>query len=165
VQLLAHEAALTRWAEASTTRRPLQWDQEVGDMDEDEMISRGMEVFEECYRGVVPMPAVDAREFSGMTMKMFNDFWGDGRLSFREKRLIVLGVLAGSGADPSLFTTHTKSALRNGEMTADEARAVVLMALPYVGFPKASPIFVATEMLIAEEARQGTTPDAAAPTS
>jgi hypothetical protein len=33
-------------------------------MDEDEMISRGMEVFEECYRGVVPMPPVDAREFS-----------------------------------------------------------------------------------------------------
>jgi hypothetical protein len=58
-------------------------------MDEDEMISRGMEVFEECYQGVVPMPAVNAREFSGMTMKMFNDFWGDGRLSFREKRLIV----------------------------------------------------------------------------
>ena len=66
-------------------------------MDESEMISRGKEVFEECYRGVVPMPAVDAREFSGMTMKMFNDFWGDGRLSFREKRLIVLGILAGIG--------------------------------------------------------------------
>ena len=131
-------------------------------MDENEMISRGMEVFEECYRGVVPMPAVDAREFSGMTMKMFNDFWGDGRLSFREKRLIVLGILAGSGADPSLFTTHAKSALRNGEMTADEARAVVLMALPYVGFPKASPIFVATEMLIAVESKQESGTDAGA---
>ncbi len=133
-------------------------------MDENEMISRGMEVFEECYRGVVPMPAVDAREISGMTMKMFNDFWGDGRLSFREKRLIVLGILAGSGADPSLFAIHTKSALRNGEMTADEARAVVLMALPYVGFAKASPIFVATEALIAEESKQQTGTDAAAPT-
>jgi hypothetical protein len=54
-------------------------------MDEDEMILRGKEVFEECYRGVVPMPAVSPKEFSGMTMKMFNDFWGDGRLSFREK--------------------------------------------------------------------------------
>jgi alkylhydroperoxidase/carboxymuconolactone decarboxylase family protein YurZ len=134
-------------------------------MDEDEMISRGMEVFEECYRGVVPMPPVDAREFSGMTMKMFNDFWGDGRLSFREKRLIVLGILAGSGADPSLFSIHTKSALRNGELSADEARAVVLMALPYVGFAKASPIFVATEALIAEESKQETVTDAAAPPS
>jgi len=129
-------------------------DQEVGDMDESEMISRGKEVFEECYRGVVPMPAVDPREFSGMTMKMFNDFWGDGRLSFRDKRLVVLGILAGMGADPSLFTIHAKSALRNGEMSAEEARAVVLMALPYVGFAKASPIFVATEALIAEESEK-----------
>jgi 4-carboxymuconolactone decarboxylase len=134
-------------------------------MDENEMISRGMEIFEECYRGVVPLPAVNAREFSGMTMKMFNDFWGDGRLSFREKRLVVLGILAGLGADPSLFTIHTKSALRNGEMSADDARAVVLMALPYVGFAKASPIFVATEALIAEESKQETVADAAAPPS
>jgi meiotically up-regulated gene 157 (Mug157) protein len=50
-------------------------------------------------------------------------------------------------------------------MTADEARAVVLMALPYVGFAKASPIFVATEALIAEESKQQTGTDAAAPTS
>jgi alkylhydroperoxidase/carboxymuconolactone decarboxylase family protein YurZ len=134
-------------------------------MDENEMISRGMEIFEECYRGVVPLPAVNAREFSGMTMKMFNDFWGDGRLSFREKRLVVMGILAGLGADPSLFTIHTKSALRNGEMSADDARAVVLMALPYVGFAKASPIFVATEALIAEESKQETVADAAAPPS
>ena len=73
-------------------------------MDENEMISRGMEIFEECYRGVVPLPAVNAREFSGMTMKMFNDFWGDGRLSFREKRLVVMGILAGLGADPVSYT-------------------------------------------------------------
>src|SRR5665213_675615 len=119
-------------------------------MDEDEMISRGKEVFEECYRGVVPMPAVDPKGFSGMTMKMFNDFWGDGRLSFREKRLVVLGILAGMGADPSLFTIHAKSALRNGEMSPEELRAVVLMALPYVGYPHASPIFVAAETLISE---------------
>jgi len=84
-------------------------------------------------------------------MKMFNDFWGDGRLSFRDKRLVVLGILAGMGADPSLFTIHARSALRNGEMSADEARAVVLMALPYVGFAQASPIFMAVEALLAEE--------------
>jgi alkylhydroperoxidase/carboxymuconolactone decarboxylase family protein YurZ len=106
----------------------VQRDQEVVDMDENEMISRGME-------------------------------------SFREKRLVVMGILAGLGADPSLFTIHTKSALRNGEMSADDARAVVLMALPYVGFAKASPIFVATEALIAEESKQETVADAAAPPS
>jgi hypothetical protein len=39
-------------------------------------------------------------------------------------------------------------------MSAEEARAVVLMALPYVGFAKASPIFMATEALIAEESAE-----------
>ena len=124
-------------------------------MDETEMIARGKEVFEECYRGVVPLPEVDPRAFSGMTMKMFADFWGDGRLSFREKRLIVLGVLAGMGADSSLFTIHAKSALRNGELSAEDLRAVVLMALPYVGYPNASPLFVATETMLAEEQAEG----------
>jgi 4-carboxymuconolactone decarboxylase len=120
-------------------------------MDETEMISRGIEVFEACYRGVVPLPEVDPTGYTGMTMKMFADFWGDGRLSFRDKRLIVLGVLAGMGADSSLFTVHARSALRNGELSAEDLRAVVLMALPYVGYPNASPIFVATETMLAEE--------------
>jgi 4-carboxymuconolactone decarboxylase len=120
-------------------------------MTEDEMIARGKAMFEQCYSGVVPMPPnVDAKSYAGMSMKMFNDFWGDERLSFREKRMIVMGALAGRGADPSLFEIHARSALRNGEMTAEELRAVVLMTLPYVGYPSASPIYVAMEKLIAE---------------
>jgi hypothetical protein len=39
------------------------------------------------------------------------------------------------------------------------------MALPYVGFAKASPLFVATEALIAEESGRQTATDAAAPES
>jgi 4-carboxymuconolactone decarboxylase len=120
-------------------------------MTEEEMIEHGQEVFEQCYGGVVPMPEIDPKGYTGMTMKMFNDFWGDGRLSFREKRLIVLGVLAGQGADPSLFEIHARSALQNGELSADEVRATILMTLPYVGFPSASPLFMAAEKLLAEQ--------------
>jgi len=120
-------------------------------MTEEEMIANGKTLFTRCYGDVVPMPArVDPKGYSGMSMKMFNDFWGDERLSFREKRMVVMGVLAGSGADPSLFVIHARSALQNGEMTAEELRAVVLMALPYVGYPFASPVFLETEKLIAE---------------
>jgi 4-carboxymuconolactone decarboxylase len=124
-------------------------------MDEREMIARGVEVFEECYGGVVPLPEVDPTGYTGMTMKMFSDFWGDDRLSLRDKRLVVLGALAGMGADSSLFTIHARSALRNGELSAEDLRAVVLMTLPYVGYPNASPIFVATETMLAEEQGEG----------
>jgi len=125
-------------------------------MTEEEMIASGMKLFEQCYGGIVPVPAsVDAKAYSGMTMKMFHDFWGDKRLSQRDKRLIVMGVVAGLGADASLFTIHAKSALQNEEITADELRAVILMMLPYVGFPRASPLFVASEKIIAERGQAG----------
>ena len=119
-------------------------------MTEEEMIARGQEFFEACYGGVVPMPQVDPKGYTGMSMKMFNDFWGDERLTFREKRLVVLGVLAGQGADPSLFDIHARSALQNGELSPDEVRAAVLMMLPYVGYPRASPLHLAAEKLITE---------------
>ena len=120
-------------------------------MTEEEIIEDGKILFDKCYSGVVPLPAaVDAKAFTGQTMKMFHDAWGDDRLSFREKRLIIMGVPAGLGADPSLFTIHAKSALRNGEIQPEELRSVILMALPYVGFPRASPLFRAVEKLLAE---------------
>jgi alkylhydroperoxidase/carboxymuconolactone decarboxylase family protein YurZ len=58
--------------------------------------------------------------------------------------------MAGQGADPSAFLTHAKSTLENGEMSGDELRAAVLMTLPYVGYPKASPLYFALEKLLAE---------------
>jgi 4-carboxymuconolactone decarboxylase len=118
---------------------------------EEEMIARGREIFDRCYGGVISAPKkIDPKGYWGLSMKMFNDFWGDERLSFREKRLVVLGAMAGHGVDPSAFLTHAKSALRNGELSADELRAVVLMALPYVGYPSASPLSFALEKLLAE---------------
>jgi 4-carboxymuconolactone decarboxylase len=95
----------------------------------------------------------DGKTYAGMSLKMFNDFWGDEKLSFRDKRLIVMGVLAGLGADPSLFEIHARSALGNGELQPEELRAVVLMMLPYVGYPRASPLFLAAEKLLAERAK------------
>jgi len=125
-------------------------------MTEEEMIARGKQVFEACYGGVVPLPPeIEPKGYTGMSMKMFNDFWGDERLSFREKRLVVLGVLAGQGADPSLFEIHARSALGNAELSTDELRAVILMTLPYVGYPHASPLFLASEKLIAEREAEG----------
>jgi len=122
---------------------------------EAEMIARGMALFEQCYNGVVELPATIVPEgLSGLSMKMFNDVWGDGKLSFREKRLVVMGTLAGMGADPSLFGIHARSALRNGELSAEELHAVLVMALPYVGYPRVSPLYRVAEAAIAEQAAQ-----------
>ena len=116
------------------------------------MIERGKQVFEDCYRGVVPMPAtVTPHNFAGLSMKMFNDYWGqfEDQLSMREKRLIILGGLITAGHD-GMVTIHAECALRNGEMDAGTLRAVAMMALPYAGFPATSPCYLAIEKVIAK---------------
>lgn len=120
---------------------------------EQEMIERGKAVFEDCYRGVVKMPpSVEAGAFSGLTMKMFNDYWGGiDELTMREKRLVILGVIAGLG-NPAMFAIHSECALRNGELGPDELRGAIKMALPYVGFPNASGCYVEVEKAIAKTA-------------
>jgi 4-carboxymuconolactone decarboxylase len=118
---------------------------------EEEVMAHGREIFDQCYGGVISAPRkIDPDGYWGLSMKMFHDFWGDERLTFREKRLVVLGVLAGRGGEPGAFMTHAKSAFRNGELTPDELRAVILMTLPYAGYPNSSPLWFAAEKLIAE---------------
>lgn len=119
-------------------------------MTEEEMMARGEELMAKCYGGAISVPQpIDPKAMSGLTLKMFNDYWGDERLTFREKRLIIIGALLASGADASLFEIHTSSALRNKELTNDELRSAVLMALPYVGFPKVAAITATLEKVIA----------------
>lgn len=120
-------------------------------MTEDEMVARGKEIFKKCYGDVIRPPAhIENRALSGIAMKMFNDIWGNGTLSFREKRLIIMGAVAALGADSSLFEIHAKSALYNGELNHEELKAVLLTALPYIGFPRISPLSPVVDKVIAE---------------
>ena len=134
-------------------------------MTEDEMIERGKKVFEDCYRGVVPMPATITKDnYAGLTMKMFNDFWGgfEDDLSMRERRMIVMGTLLKAG-DDGMMTIHAECALRNGEMNAETLRKVAFMALPYVGYPDASVCYLAIEKVIAKCRADGVDVDAKIP--
>ena len=134
-------------------------------MTEDEMIEHGKAVFEDCYRGVVPMPAVvEPHNFAGLSMKMFHDYWGqnESQLSMREKRLIILGGLITAGND-TMVTIHAECALRNGELDAAALRAVAIMALPYAGFPATSPCYLAIEKVIAKVGGETATTPATGP--
>jgi 4-carboxymuconolactone decarboxylase len=120
-------------------------------MTEEEIIELGKEVFKKCYSGIVPVPQnLPKKSFGELNMKMFYEIWGDDTLSFREKRLVVMGILAGRNADPSLFTIHARSALRNKELNAAELRSIMPIFLMYSGAPSASTMFLAAEKLLAE---------------
>lgn len=120
-------------------------------MTEEEMIERGKELCNQCYAGALPLPPnIEPNNYWGASMKMFNDYWGDERLSFRDKRLLVFGVLAAQGADPGTFEIHARSALKNGEINAEELRSVVMMLIPYTGLAQTSRLWMVTEKVIAE---------------
>ena len=124
---------------------------------EDELITSGIEAFGRCYSGVIPSPPremIRGDNFPGFSMKMFHDVWNGIDLPMRDKRLLILGVLAATGGDLGNFEIHIRSALRNKELTPNEARSVILMVLPYVGYPRASPMNVKLEQILAESASE-----------
>src|SRR5882762_7818864 len=120
-------------------------------MTDEERLERGLQVFKKVYGDVLELPQpIEPNSFAGLTMKnLFNDIWGREGLSMRDRRLVILGAIAGLGADPTLFDIHIRSAMGNGELTADELREIILIALPYVGYPRTSPLHMVVEKCIA----------------
>lgn len=124
-------------------------------MTEDEMIQHGKQMFDKSYNGVVPVPTgVTPTNFGGFNLKLFHEVWGDERLSFRDRRVLILGILVGSGADPQLFEIHVKSALRNGELTVEELRSMMHTAVYYAGVPKAALLYLRLEQVLASVAKE-----------
>lgn len=120
-------------------------------MTEDEIIEHGKEMFAKCYNGVIPVPTeIGPNSFGELNMKLFHEIWGDERLSFRDKRLIIIGVMGGRAASPDMFSIHVKSALKNGELSADELRCAMKVVFNYAGAPATSPLYLAMEMAVRE---------------
>jgi 4-carboxymuconolactone decarboxylase len=120
-------------------------------MNDEERLAEGRKLFKACYGDVLSLPETfDENGFVGLTLKnLFNDLFGRKGMSFRDRRLVILGALAALGTDPSLYEIHIKSALGNKELTPDELREVILTSLPYCGYPKVSPLYGIVEKCIA----------------
>lgn len=125
-------------------------------MTEEEIIAHGREMFVKCYNGVIPLPGpVEPASFGELNLKLFHEVWGDERLSFRDKRLLVIGVIGGRTGSPDMFAIHARSALKNGELTVDELRASMKVLLNYAGAPATSPLYLALENIIKEREVEG----------
>lgn len=117
-----------------------------------ERVARGAAKFEEVYGGLMQAPPAGSMPFSDMMLaELFAEHWSRPQLDTRSRRLLTLGILAASG-DAGAWSIHLESALRNGELTTTEARECVLHASQYAGYPKASPLLMATEEVIARVA-------------
>ena len=131
-----------------------------GDMmsDEETLYEKGARNLNEVYAGdVVAMPEGTMPFIDVMTRTLFGEGWDRHVLSIRDRRLLLMGVIAAQGQS-DIWKIQAKSALKRGELSADELRETLIMLAPYAGYPNVASLLGHCEAAISEwEAEQNET--------
>ncbi|HUI03374.1 MAG TPA: carboxymuconolactone decarboxylase family protein [Acidimicrobiales bacterium] len=112
----------------------------------------GMAKMAEVYNFSVDPEAVPGDFVAYTVDSLFGDVWCRPGLSVYERRLMTIGVLAALGRD-ELLDVQFDNALRNGELTVDQVREVVVHLVHYIGWPLATALSGAAERVIARRAQ------------
>ena len=83
---------------------------------------------------------------------LFGEVWADGDLSVRDRRLVLIGLCAGTG-QADVAALQADAALARGELSADDLRELVVLLAHYAGWPRAAKLNSEIETVIAR--RQG----------
>ncbi len=109
----------------------------------------GEEKIKEVYAGDVVVPG-EGYAFSDIMLEtLFAEVWTRNTLSMRDKRILLLGMIAAQG-EGMTFKIQTKAGIKNGELTADDVRELHLFIAQYCGYPRAAGILGPMEEGIAE---------------
>ena len=93
---------------------------------------RGLEKMEEVYGFDMTDGAGD---FFGITADhLFAEIWNRPGLSDRDRRLLLIGLLAGTGG-ADVLTIQIPAAYANGELSDEELREIVIFLCHYAGWP------------------------------
>lgn len=118
-------------------------------MNDEERRARGEEMLKEVYAGDVVAPPEGYAFTDTMLRQLFAEVWTRDTLSMRDKRILLLGIIAEKG-EPMTFKIQLKASLKRGEMTPDEARELLLFIAQYAGYPRAASMLGPLEEAIAE---------------
>jgi len=118
-------------------------------MNDKERRALGEETIKDVYAGDVIVPP-EGYAFSDIMLKqLFAELWTRDTLSMRDKRILLLGIIAEKG-EPATFKIQIKASLKRGEITPEEARELLLFIAQYAGYPRAAAVLVPLEEAIAE---------------
>ncbi|MFI0368534.1 carboxymuconolactone decarboxylase family protein [Actinomadura sp. 1N219] len=93
-------------------------------------------------------------DFFGITVDhLFGEIWTRPGLSMRDRRLLLVGVLAGQGLN-DVLDIQIPAALARGDLSPDELREIGVFLTHYVGWPLGSRLCVQIDRLIAEHAKR-----------
>jgi 4-carboxymuconolactone decarboxylase len=112
---------------------------------------RGLKWFNEVYGGVVPVPQGELFDdfVTNVMDNLFADVWSRPGLSVRDRRLVIMGVLAALGEGDTLGI-QVRASLAKQELTAQQIRELLILLTQYIGFPRAQRIRVPAEAALKE---------------
>jgi 4-carboxymuconolactone decarboxylase len=111
---------------------------------------RGLEKMEEVYGFEMTDGTGD---FFGYTADhLFADVWTRPGLSDRDRRLLLIGMLAGTGQH-DVLGIQVPAALSSGDLDADALREIVILICHYAGWPHGARLNSLVEDTIAKAAK------------
>ncbi|HBX78420.1 MAG TPA: carboxymuconolactone decarboxylase [Acidimicrobiaceae bacterium] len=92
-------------------------------------------------------------DFLGYTIEhLFGDIWQREGLDIRDRRLLLIGLLVGSGLN-DVLDVQLPAALDRGELTEEQLREIVILFAHYAGWPTGAKLNSQVEALIARRAK------------
>jgi 4-carboxymuconolactone decarboxylase len=111
--------------------------------------ARGLQKMREVYGWDIPVVEGDFVELT--VDHLFAEIWSRDVLSIRDRRLLLIGLLVGSGLD-DVAELQLESALKLKEATPEELREIVVFLAHYAGWPRAAKLNSIVEKLIQKNA-------------
>ncbi len=116
---------------------------------------RGAMKMTEVYAGEVPVLPEGTMAFNDVMMRtLFAEVWNRDTLSIRDRRLLIMGVIAARGSVDT-WKIQAAASLRNEELSPDELREALVVLAPYAGYPSVAPLVAETEGVIANSRTTG----------
>jgi len=116
-------------------------------------LDKGREMFEAVYGDTAKLPDnVETNPFQRLMLEnLFSEIWGRDAMSVRDRRLIIIGVIAAIAPDPAmLIEIQMRAALGRGELTREQLREIPLLLTQYVGYPRTVPVMHTIEKILAD---------------
>ena len=112
----------------------------------------------------VDAPPAGAGRFTDITVEhLFGEVWENQTLGVRDRRLVVLGILAALG-DAENLGVHFGQALVRGDLTPEEVDEIVVTIAHYAGWPRSTHALAAARKAKTTFSTAGSTPRGATTT-
>ncbi|MFJ9389273.1 NAD(P)-binding domain-containing protein [Nocardioides sp. NPDC101246] len=113
--------------------------------------ARGLRKMEEVYG--FDMADGEGDFFRYTADHLFGDIWQRPGLTTRDRRLLLIGLLAGQGA-ADVLGIQVPAAYANGELSEDELREIVVFLSHYAGWPNGARMNTVVEEAIGKARRK-----------